>query len=505
MRTQYKKQDGAYLTVYLSLVFGVCLSLLLVLIEGAAAGAARAQSELVADLGMDSVFAEYNREILDQYELFFIDSSYGGRQGGTGKVESHLKGYIDKNIKPEKDLNIIDAYTFLKLDDPYLQIEGVSYASDDNGAVWKSQAVEYMKSVYGGDMISIVKDHVDTVKGNELTTRDAVEEIAAQKQEFDDFLSGAEISETAGTESAGSIESTGAAGSTGSEESVSYDTVSGVYDSIVGNGVLSLVLPEAGSISGKTVDSENCFSSRMQRSLINKGTGIHKGAYVPDGMDDELIYNEYLMKFYGNYTNIKPNGLLDYQIEYILYGGDSDVSNLRTCAERLFALRAVSNMIYIMQDKGKKAEVEALATVICTLLAVPEVAQMLTYVILGIWALAETVVDVRSLFDGGKVPLLKDSEDWHLGLTDMLDLDLFDSDDASKGLSYEDYLRIFLALTDKDQKTVRSLDITEMDIRQTDGNADFRIDMCIDYMKVSFGFENADGYEFVFDKEMCYE
>lgn len=69
-----KPAEGAYLTIYLSLTFGIVLSLLLALIEGATIGAVRAQAELVADLGMDSIFAEYHRELLNQYELFFIDS-----------------------------------------------------------------------------------------------------------------------------------------------------------------------------------------------------------------------------------------------------------------------------------------------------------------------------------------------------------------------------------------------------------------------------------------------
>ena len=42
----------AYLTVYLSLIFGIVLSLLFVFVEGAAIGAVRAQAELVADLGV---------------------------------------------------------------------------------------------------------------------------------------------------------------------------------------------------------------------------------------------------------------------------------------------------------------------------------------------------------------------------------------------------------------------------------------------------------------------
>ena len=152
-----RKNEDAYLTVYLSLVFGIVLSLLFALIEGAAIGAVRAQAELVADLGLDSVFAEYNREILDQYELFFIDSSYGGVNGGVGMVERHLSDYMSYNMNPDQDKPAFGGKTLLKLKNPYLEILEASYASDDNCMVWKAQAVNYMKAVYGGDLVSTVK------------------------------------------------------------------------------------------------------------------------------------------------------------------------------------------------------------------------------------------------------------------------------------------------------------------------------------------------------------
>lgn len=57
----------------------------------------------------------------------------------------------------------------------------------------------------------------------------------------------------------------------------------------------------------------------------------------------------------------------------------------------------------------------------------------------------------------------------------------------------------------RDVKAARSLDIVEMDIRGTDGNAQFRIDRCIDYLNVNFGFQDTGGHDFVFRKKMCYE
>lgn len=139
------------------------------------------------------------------------------------------------------------------------------------------------------------------------------------------------------------------------------------------------------------------------------------------------------------------------------------------------------------------------------MLLAPELTEILTYIILAVWALAEAVVDVRTLLDNGKVPLLKNSSDWCLGLTNLFDKELSGSKDNANGLSYQDYLRIFLGLMDKKDKVLRSLDIVEMDMRKTQGNENFRIDQCIDYIKADFGFMDAQGHEFVFQKKMCYE
>ena len=61
------------------------------------------------------------------------------------------------------------------------------------------------------------------------------------------------------------------------------------------------------------------------------------------------------------------------------------------------------------------------------------------------------------------------------------------------------------ALSNKEDKLLRSLDMVEMDIRQAKGNENFRIDQCVDYMKVNFGVQDARGHEFVFTRMKCYE
>ncbi len=484
-----QRKETAYLTVYLSLVFGIVLSLFLALIEGAAIGAARTQAELAADLGLDSVFAEYHREILDQYELFFIDSSYGSTSGGIGMTEKHLSDYLAKNMDPDKGIDVYGATTYLKLTNPYLEIREVSYASDNYGAVWKAQAVAYMKAVYGGDIINTVKDHIETVKKNEMDTRDVASELKKQKEEFEKALEEKEIIEL----------------DTETSDGNSYTKVSKLVDKLISGTFLKLVIPSSEKLSQASVRTNDYYSGRVRAGKVNSGVGLHEGAFGAGGLADELIYGEYLMKVCGNYRNQKEDSVLKYQIEYILYGLSSDASNLSACLATLFAVRSAGNLIAIYSNSGMKAQAEAVSEILCCLIACPELTPVLKNILLGVWALAESVADMKNLLDGGKVPLIKKEGQWSLSLSGVLSGNFFGSGKKEEGLSYQAYLRVLLGLMNQQKKVARSLDIVEMDIRETEGNRYFRIDQCIDYMKVNFGFADAAGHDFVFEKMMCYE
>jgi hypothetical protein len=144
-------------------------------------------------------------------------------------------------------------------------------------------------------------------------------------------------------------------------------------------------------------------------------------------------------------------------------------------------------------------------TAICTFIGLPVIAPPLSYIVLGMMALAESFCDVKILLDKGRVPLTKSSEDWNVGIWNLLNGKMFNGNKNTKGLSYNDYMRIFMGLMDKNDKMARSLDIVEMDIRKTDGNSGFRIDRCADYIQVQFGFSDGFGHDFLFTRSKCYE
>ena len=74
---------GGYLTVFLALTITVLLSLILLLLEGARINAIRMKTETAGNIAVRSALGEFHRELLRQYDLYFIDTSYGTGAGGT--------------------------------------------------------------------------------------------------------------------------------------------------------------------------------------------------------------------------------------------------------------------------------------------------------------------------------------------------------------------------------------------------------------------------------------
>ena len=137
-----------------------------------------------------------------------------------------------------------------------------------------------------------------------------------------------------------------------------------------------------------------------------------------------------------------------------------------------------------------------MAAAIASLLLLPEITELLKISLLLGWAYAESLYDVETLLAGGKIPLIKDDATWHYDLQGALQADTQENFQEGTGLAYEDYLRIFLMLSDTDVLTGRAMNMVEADIRQTQGNSCFRLDGCIDGLEARFLIQSTYGYEF---------
>ena len=70
------KKSGS-ITVFTSLFLAVFLLVFQVLLQSVQIGGGRVQAETGVEEGLYSVFAGYDRELLERYHVFMVDGSYG--------------------------------------------------------------------------------------------------------------------------------------------------------------------------------------------------------------------------------------------------------------------------------------------------------------------------------------------------------------------------------------------------------------------------------------------
>ena len=111
-------------------------------------------------------------------------------------------------------------------------------------------------------------------------------------------------------------------------------------------------------------------------------------------------------------------------------------------------------------------------------------------------------MDIRSLMDGKRVPLLKNQESWQLQLSALLTLgteeDQSEGLDTESGLTYKEYLRIMFFLGQKETQTMRALDMIELRLRTEKGLTWFYADSCISRMEIrsSCSLRRGISYQF---------
>ncbi len=464
-----------YITVFLSLSLTLMLSLVLTLIEGARISAIRMKFECAADIGMNSVLAEYHRELLEQYDLLFVDTSYGGSTASIGNTEAHLRDYMQKNLlPPQSGLGI--PRDFLDITADGVEITQYSIASDDGGAVLKRQIADYMADYPAGFLWEKITGNISQINSSQLDSRD----IAGERESYQARIEEIELPKEEVEE--------------GVFEEIPLDNPADIANGTRSIGVLNLVVDDIGSISTVKVPLSGYLSGRT----LMRGSGVCEEAAELTGKPDEVLFLAYLFEKCGYYGEEKENSLLRYQIEYLIAGKDTDWQNLEQVAKRLLRWREVSNVLYILSDTAKIAEAKAMALALTAVMMCPELAEPVKYTILYAWAYVESLQDVKTLLRGGRVPIWKTAADWKTGINSIKNVkESLSEDGEGRGLNYKEYLEVMLFLTDSRKRTFRAMDIMEMDIRQTPGNAAFRMDACFDTYRARLSVSSGFGH--------CYE
>ena len=478
-----KEQKPGYITVYLSLSLLIMLSFIFTLIEGIRMQTIRFQTECVMDIGLNSIFAEYHRELLEQYGLFGIDMTYGEKDVDKNRTGMHLLQYMNMNFTAPGSGRIPGYRDLTAVHADNVSLSDVSYLSDGSGTVLKYQIIQYMKEKTGLSLIdSYLPDDLGDFEG-------IFEELEGERSDnhgiIDEIL---EMLNEARAEE---------------EEEISINNPADQIDGMRASPLLSLAVKNSAEISNAYVG----LSSYISRRGYEEGAGLFKDQAAPDGLTEKILFQMYLQDMCGDFMEKKERSALAYQLEYLLYGKSSDLENLEEFAKQLFMIRYVVNAAYLFGSGSRQAQAAELAAAVTAGIAQPQLFEAVKITILFAWCYAESVQDLRILFDGKKAAALKSDTTWNIELSELL---MFTScldsyTEAADGKTYEDYLKALLFIKNEKTLRLRLMDLMEMDIRMTSGNRNFRMDACIYQLQAEVNVSSKYGYGYSISRRYSYE
>ncbi len=462
-----RRRIKAEVTLFMSLLLLLLMGFISALIMSSKVAASKSYERGALDLATESVFGEYHTTLLEEFHIFALDATY---ETGTYDVE-----------------NIRNRLVFYGAGDMEWEITQLQLLSDCNGAAYEEQILTYMKEQYGIDQLTSVFGDTDTWETQRVEGEDATansEEIILELEQ--------EVEEAEG-------------------ELSTEDNPLENLESIKSSGILSLVVDNTGALSSETVQTPSLPSNRTLETGYASYELTEEYAYM-----NKVLVSEYVLEHFTCATDTLGNDEntdgeysgLQYEIEYILEGGDSDQENLEGIVNQLIMIRTGVNYACLQQSTVKKAEVSALATTIATASAMPFLSGVIEQALLLGWAYGESIMDVRSLLSGKRVVLIKTEEDWQLDLSSLMDLggedDIQEGADMESGLCYEDYLKILLYLESKDSMVIRSLDMVEHRMKTACGLTYFRVDQCITQIAFQNTSQIYGGYTYEFPVSFTY-
>ena len=199
----------------------------------------------------------------------------------------------------------------------------------------------------------------------------------------------------------------------------------------------------------------------VAESIADKLSEVDKAFEV--GTESYLI-NSYITEHFNSRGYMKSEDhFFCNEVEYILGGELSDRKNEKRVEMALKAMRFPINLAYLYSDAEKQATLAAAAQ-----LMTPGAAAAATQAALAsTWAYAEADNDVKLLWEGHSVPMVKDDSSWAIDLDSAIE-GVFGGGIApqeEKGYDYNEYLKILLFFQDENIKLARILDLIQINMR----------------------------------------
>ena len=462
------------LTVLCALILVVTEALFFTMAECVRLYALKDVTKYYAIQAAESSFSEYNSYLWEKYHILGMDYSYGSGQSENGRLLERMEGFASENASCEGDINLMRAYVN-SVNEKHVLL------TDKGAAPLVEQGVAAIKAGLIEDVFNVAQS-VGSTDGENLD-----EKVGAGESELNSAKEAAKEERRRRREAGEKVEEMEPV----ELQENPLDTYHTLKD-MMNYGILYQVLPTDAVISYASMSSWEQVSKRS----LNCGTKEAHGV----GFIKKEAFTQYLMSDYSNFLQDKEHDGLQYEVEYLIAGKDKDDENLTAVMEQILLIREGVNFSHIMSDSGKLAQVTEVATAICSAALIPEFIPAVEMAVAAAWAYVESVLDVRTLMAGGKVPAIKDASTW---TSDLYHLSGWIGKDSMArsvefGLEYKDYLNAFLLAEGVGNTlALRACDVMENALHTQEGYENVRLDYMICDMDLEMEF-SADQLFFNF-------
>lgn len=280
-----------------------------------------------------------------------------------------------------------------------------------------------------------------------------------------------------------------------------------------GDGILHLVCKDTGKISKLTVanpdnyaalykeqeeESNRDCDSRVKdftekESVKLSGVLGDVGSYAMD----EFCLDSYIQDKFSSYVEKLPGWkkALQYQWEYIVAGKNSDKANLESILNRILMIRTVINFAAIYKDSEKKSQAYAAAVAVVGFTGMEPLIRFTQTLILIVWSMVESLVDIAGLLQNRDVPLIKTPkkivtnfpEVFQISKTAITARAKKYGKAEKKSFGYKEYLQLFLMTTKQSTRLYRTMDLIQWDMVKN-GYTGFKLGKCVYAIEVEGKF-----------------
>lgn len=483
MRT--KEQARGSLSVFFAMILPLMFSLCFSMLEVTRICGLNQNSQELTRQMLENAFSEYQPTLWKDYKILALDMGYASGQAKTDNISERMLelgswyGIKGDNTSYDGDQSFVGE--FMLLVPELCQVTSYGLLTDQNGAPLIRQGADVARGSIGEQLLE--KWVKDTQEAKETQERSpGMDDLVEQgKQALQEAKKQAQEQEQSGD----GVQSVPAQGELLEMEDNPFD----LFEEWKEKGLLSLLVSSETELASGYLDIGATVSGR------NRMQGTRQDI-TNVGLVDKVLFGQYILDTFSRFSGQQAqeeekSHTLRYETEYVIGKKASDRENLEAVAARILLLREAQNIAAIYADPVKIGQAKQAAVSLAAFTANPVVIEVVQVAVIAVWAFVESVLDVRLLLTGGTVPIIKDQTQWTSDLTHLGQYVSVEkkAKDSGQGMTYTDYLRVFLALEPVKTLGLRACDVMEQKIRGTEGYENVCMDHMVYEMEVTCSYQ----------------